>query len=99
MQVEFPAIEVAGETNPLTEGILYNVLRSASSSDPQQIQTGTKQLQEWEKRRGFYPLLQVTNGSSHVDCKKTDRFADRLPDQVTPTRSPLPRHYPAQEWH
>jgi hypothetical protein len=59
MNAEFSAIEVPGEANPLTEGILYHVLRSASSTDPTQIQTGTKQLQEWEKARGFYPLLQV----------------------------------------
>ncbi|KAH7066090.1 armadillo-type protein [Paraphoma chrysanthemicola] len=58
MNVEFSAIEVPGEANPLTEGILYHVLRSASSTNPQQIQTGTKQLQEWEKAAGFYPLLQ-----------------------------------------
>ncbi|OAK94196.1 ARM repeat-containing protein [Phaeosphaeriaceae sp. SRC1lsM3a] len=58
MNVEFSAIEVAGEANPLTEGILYHVLRSASSSDPTQIQSGTKQLQTWEKTAGFYPLLQ-----------------------------------------
>lgn len=59
MDVEFSAIEVPGEANPLTEGILYHVLRSAASADPNQIQTGTKQLQEWEKARGYYPLLQV----------------------------------------
>lgn len=58
MNVEF-GIEVPGEANPLTEGILFHVLRSASSTDPQQVQTGTKQLQEWEKARGFYPLLQT----------------------------------------
>ncbi|KAF2265528.1 ARM repeat-containing protein [Lojkania enalia] len=58
MQVEFSAIEVPGEANPLTEGILFHVLRSAASTDPQQIQTGTKQLQEWEKQKSFYPLLQ-----------------------------------------
>ena len=59
MDVEFSAIEVPGEANPLTEGILFHVLRSASSSDSQQVQTGTKQLQQWETSRGFYPLLQV----------------------------------------
>ncbi|KAJ4363912.1 hypothetical protein N0V83_009364 [Neocucurbitaria cava] len=58
MNVEFGAIEVPGEANPLTEGILYHVLRSASSADPTQVQTGTKQLQEWEKAQGFYPKLQ-----------------------------------------
>jgi hypothetical protein len=59
MNVEFSAIEVPGEANPLTEGILLHVLRAASSANPTQIQTGTKQLQEWEKAQGFYPLLQV----------------------------------------
>ncbi|KAF2013980.1 ARM repeat-containing protein [Aaosphaeria arxii CBS 175.79] len=58
MQVEFSAIEVAGEANPLTEGILIHVLRSAASADPHQVQSGTKQLQQWEKARGYYPLLQ-----------------------------------------
>lgn len=52
------AIEVPGEANPLTEGILVNILQSASSSDPNQIQTGTKQLAQWEKSPGFYPHLQ-----------------------------------------
>jgi hypothetical protein len=58
MNVEF-GIEVPGEANPLTEGILFHVLRSAASNDRTQIQTGTKQLQEWEKAHGFYPLLQT----------------------------------------
>ena len=58
MNVEFSAIEVPGEANPLTAGILYHVLRSASSTNPTQIQTGTKQLQTWEKAPRFYPLLQ-----------------------------------------
>ena len=31
MNVEFSAIEVPGEANPLTEGILFHVLRSAAS--------------------------------------------------------------------
>lgn len=59
MNAEFSAIEVAGEAAPLTDGILYHVLRSASSADPLQVQTGTKQLQQWEKAPRFYPLLQV----------------------------------------
>jgi hypothetical protein len=58
MDVEFNAIEVPGEANPLTEGILYHVLRSASSTNPTQIQTGAKQLQTWERAPRFYPLLQ-----------------------------------------
>ena len=67
MNVEFNAIEVPGEANPLTEGILYHVLRSASSADPNQVQTGTKQLQQWEKAQGYYPLLQVGNSSTGID--------------------------------
>ncbi|KAF2711860.1 ARM repeat-containing protein [Pleomassaria siparia CBS 279.74] len=58
MQAEFGVVEVTGEANPLTEGILYHVLRSAASNNPHQIQTGTKQLQQWETAKGFYPLLQ-----------------------------------------
>ncbi|KAF2817326.1 ARM repeat-containing protein [Mytilinidion resinicola] len=58
MEVE-GLIEVPGEANPLTEGILFLVLKSAASNNPQQIQTGTKQLQTWETKRGFYPLLQT----------------------------------------
>jgi len=58
MNVEFSAIELAGEANPLTEGILFHVLRSASSTNPTQIQTGAKQLQTWERAPRFYPLLQ-----------------------------------------
>ncbi|KAK5148835.1 hypothetical protein LTR04_000446 [Oleoguttula sp. CCFEE 6159] len=51
-------VELPAEANPLTENILYHVLKSAASSDPQQIQTGTKQLQQWEKEQGYYCLLQ-----------------------------------------
>lgn len=58
MDIAFSAIEVPGEANPLTEGILFHVLRSAASADPTQIQSGTKQLQTWEKAPRFYPLLQ-----------------------------------------
>lgn len=53
------AIEAPAEVNPLSERILYNVLVSASSNDPTQIQTGTKQLQQWETQKGYYSLLQT----------------------------------------
>lgn len=52
------SVEVPGEANPLSEQTIYNTLLSASSNDPQQVQTGTKQLQAWEAETGFYPLLQ-----------------------------------------
>lgn len=59
------AIEVAGEANPLTENLLIHSLRSASSSNPNQIQTGTKQLQTWEKSSGYYRHLQ----SAYLDSR------------------------------
>lgn len=52
------AIEVPGEANPLTENLLIHSLTAATSSDPQQIQSATKQLQSWEKSQGFYVHLQ-----------------------------------------
>jgi DsbC/DsbD-like thiol-disulfide interchange protein len=52
------SIEVPGEANPLTENSLVHTLQSAASSNPQQIQTGTKQLQSWEKSQGYYVHLQ-----------------------------------------
>jgi len=52
------SIEAPGEANPLTENTLLQTLQSASSNDPQQIQSGTKQLQQWEKASGFYRHLQ-----------------------------------------
>lgn len=51
-------IEVPGEANPLNEHTLINILSSAASSDPQQIQSGAKQLERWEKVPGYYKHLQ-----------------------------------------
>lgn len=97
MNVEFSAIEVPAEANPLTEGILFHILRSASSTDPHQIQTGTKQLQEWEKAAGYYPLLQVCSASDISDWQLNS--ADCFSRQDPPVRSSVPRHHPAQERH
>ena len=52
------AIELQSETNPLNPQTLYNILTKASSTDPQQVQTGTTQLQNWEKQPGYYSGLQ-----------------------------------------
>jgi hypothetical protein len=57
------AIELPGETNPLTPHNLFNALVSAASSSQQQLQIGTQQLQHWEKQDGYYPLLQVGSGA------------------------------------
>lgn len=52
------SIEAPGEANPLTETTLLRVLESAASRDQQQVQSGTKQLQTWEKAAGYYKDLQ-----------------------------------------
>jgi hypothetical protein len=64
------SIEVPGEANPLTETSIVHTLHSASSSDQNQIQTGTKQLQQWEKSSKYYCHLQ----SAYLDR--------RLPPEV-----------------
>ncbi|KAL8735368.1 MAG: hypothetical protein Q9166_000913 [cf. Caloplaca sp. 2 TL-2023] len=52
------AIEAIGEANPLSIQNLYQTLTAASSSVPQQIHSGTQQLQNWEKQPGYYSSLQ-----------------------------------------
>ncbi|KAL4881269.1 armadillo-type protein [Aspergillus karnatakaensis] len=51
-------IELAGESNPLTPQNVLNSLIQAASSTQQQVQTGTKQLQHWEKQEKYYTFLQ-----------------------------------------
>jgi len=65
------SIEAPGEANPLTESSLLHTLQAASSTNPQQIQSGTKQLQQWEKSPGFYKHLQSVfiTGSLPVDVR------------------------------
>lgn len=53
-------IEVAGEVNPLTLQDVFNALVSAAGSTQIQVQTGTKQLHNWEKQEGYFSLLQVS---------------------------------------
>lgn len=53
------AIEVSGETNPLNLQNVVNSLVLAASSNPQQVQTGTKQLQNWERIPTYHAFLQV----------------------------------------
>jgi uncharacterized membrane protein YjjP (DUF1212 family) len=54
------AIEAQGETNPLSPKNVLNTLVLAASSSQQQVQTGTKQLQNWEKQGMYYSFLQVS---------------------------------------
>ncbi|PYI13913.1 putative importin 11 [Aspergillus violaceofuscus CBS 115571] len=51
-------IELAGEANPLTPHNVLNALILAASSTQQQVQTGTQQLQNWEKQEMYYTYLQ-----------------------------------------
>ena len=60
------AIEVPGEANPLTEAEIVHTLQSAASSDPIQIQSGIKQLVQWEKSSLYYQHLQSAYLSSHL---------------------------------
>jgi hypothetical protein len=59
-------VELPGEANPLTLQNLFNALVAAASSTQHQVQIGTQQLQNWEKRERFYSLLQVR---VHVDFR------------------------------
>ena len=52
------AIELPPEANPLNPQTLINILTKASSTDQQQVQTSTQQLQNWEREQGFYSSLQ-----------------------------------------
>ncbi|KAE8152145.1 armadillo-type protein [Aspergillus avenaceus] len=51
-------IEVVGESNPLSPQNVLNALMLAASSTQQQVQTGTQQLQNWEKQEKYYTYLQ-----------------------------------------
>ncbi|KAL3447952.1 armadillo-type protein [Aspergillus insuetus] len=51
-------IELVGESNPLTPQNVLHTLIQAASSVPQQIQTATQQLQNWEKQEKYYTFVQ-----------------------------------------
>ena len=53
------AVELPGESNPLTPQNVLSALGMAASSTQQQVQTGTKQLQHWEKQEKYHSFLQV----------------------------------------
>lgn len=52
-------VELPGEANPLSLPNVLNALVLAASSTQQQVQTGTKQLQHWEKQEKYHSYLQV----------------------------------------
>ncbi|KAJ5818437.1 hypothetical protein N7474_004028 [Penicillium riverlandense] len=51
-------IEVSGEANPLSPQNVLHALVLAASTAQQQVQTGTQQLQNWEKQPMYYSFLQ-----------------------------------------
>ncbi|KAK1149495.1 hypothetical protein N8T08_005044 [Aspergillus melleus] len=51
-------VELPGESNPLTPQSVLSALVLAASSTQQQVQTGTKQLQHWEKQEKYHSFLQ-----------------------------------------
>ncbi|PWY95481.1 importin 11 [Aspergillus sclerotioniger CBS 115572] len=51
-------VELAGEANPLSPPNVLNALVLAASSTQQQVQSGTQQLQNWEKQANYYTFLQ-----------------------------------------
>lgn len=53
------AIEVPGETNPLSFQTLCRALESATSHDFAQRQAAGQQLTSWEQHPGYYSSLQV----------------------------------------
>lgn len=57
--VKTVSIEVPGESNPLSLQNVVNSLVLAASSSQQQVQTGTKQLQNWERTPAYHAFLQV----------------------------------------
>jgi len=54
------SIELPAENVPFSQEQLLKALTSAISGNPQQVQTSTAQLQEWETKEGFYSQLQVS---------------------------------------
>ncbi len=53
------AVELPAESAPLNQELLLKALTLATSGNPQQVQTTTQQLQEWETKGTFYSQLQV----------------------------------------
>ena len=61
-------IELPAEASPLTYQNVVNTLVLAASSVQQQVQTGTNQLQNWQKQGMYHSMLQVLPESSFECC-------------------------------
>ena len=92
-------IEVSGETNPLSLQNVVNSLVLAASSNPQQVQTGTKQLQNWERLPTYHAFLQVRLVLFEMmpHMKLTCDAAGRLLRSICTSRGPLPLYNPTEE--
>jgi hypothetical protein len=64
MEVE-GVVELPGEANPLTEGLLFHALKGTLTSNTQQLIASKQQLEQWEHKRGFYFLLLVSLGARY----------------------------------
>jgi uncharacterized membrane protein len=69
-----PTIELPGEAHPLTHRNVVDALVLAASSTQQQVQTGTKQLENWERHALYHTMLQVcwTIFDANTSCFRTD---------------------------
>lgn len=103
-------VKLPGESNPLNPQNLLHALALAASSTQQQVQTGTKQLQHWEKHESYFTLLQVCRyfpGPLSAlpflwspSCMLTKYFLPGcIPRSIVARRSPLPVHHPVKEWY
>jgi hypothetical protein len=70
-----PTIELPGEASPLTHRHVVDALVLAASSTQQQVQTGTKQLENWERQPLYHAMLQVCLAILHA---KTRYIQDNL---------------------
>lgn len=64
-----PTIELPGEASPLTHRHVVDALVLAASSTQQQVQTGTKQLENWERQRLYHAMLQVCSVIIHANTR------------------------------
>ena len=93
------SIEAPAEANPLTNRSVFHVLQAATSNSQPQIQSGTKQLQNWETHPGFYSTLQVITLCTSTLTWFTTFCAVSLYRQVTPRGSTVSGHSSAEEWN
>jgi hypothetical protein len=64
-----PTIELPGEASPLTHRHVVDALVLAASSTQQQVQTGTKQLENWERKALYHAMLQVRLVILHAEAR------------------------------